>query len=305
MVTAVLTATTFRIDDGTVVRLQSLLAPDATDAPGANGNWPMAQAATAAVRARLLNRRVLIRYRRGRPDRYGRRLAHAWVIGGTRAPTWLQADLLKSGLARFAPDRERATCASRMQRAEAAARRRARGLWALSTYAARPALKPFDLVKRASTFQIVEGRVAKASDVRGRVYLNFGRSWRRDFTVSISRRQMRFFARGRIKPLLLAGQRIRVRGWIVVRNGPMIEIDHTHQIEVLRDRRSPGSQAPHSQAPRSQSPRSKSVARRSEKSPSGREPGKRIRRSPDDHHAPGDPPKKSPVRRSEPGLIDL
>ena len=33
----------------------------------------------------------------------------------------------------------------------------------------------------------------------------------------------------------LAGKRLRVRGWVMWRNGPMIEATHPEQIELLAD----------------------------------------------------------------------
>jgi hypothetical protein len=35
----------------------------------------------------------------------------------------------------------------------------------------------------------------------------------------------------------LKGKRLRVRGWVKSRNGPMIEATHPEQIELLPDRR--------------------------------------------------------------------
>ena len=77
------------------------------------------------------------------------------------------------------------------------------------------------------------GVVRDAAKVRERIYLNFGADFRTDFTVSIDRRDWRTFDRAGVDPLALEGAKIEVRGWLVSRNGPMIEVTHPEQIEPI------------------------------------------------------------------------
>ena len=72
----------------------------------------------------------------------------------------------------------------------------------------------------------------------GRAYLNFGRNWRTDFTVTISPQDMKSFKADGIDPRKYAGKVIRVRGWIERLNGPEIEVAVPEAIQVL-----PGSSA--------------------------------------------------------------
>ena len=72
-----------------------------------------------------------------------------------------------------------------------------------------------------------------AASVRGRIYLNFGLDWRTDVTVGIGKREGRAFERAGFDLLSLNGKRVRVRGWLRRRNGPMIEATHPEQIEIL------------------------------------------------------------------------
>jgi micrococcal nuclease len=67
----------------------------------------------------------------------------------------------------------------------------------------------------------------------GRFCLNFTRDWRRDFTVSIARKDARAFAAAGLDPKTLEGKRLRVRGWLAWRGGPSIEATHPEQIELL------------------------------------------------------------------------
>ena len=46
---------------------------------------------------------------------------------------------------------------------------------------------------------------------------------------------MRTFRRAGVDPTSLEGRRVRVRGWLQSLNGPMIEVTHPEQIEVLEE----------------------------------------------------------------------
>jgi hypothetical protein len=65
------------------------------------------------------------------------------------------------------------------------------------------------------------------------IYLNFGRRWAQDFTVTILKRHRREFSAAGIDPKFLEGRPIRVRGWIEQRGGPVIEADAPEQIELV------------------------------------------------------------------------
>ena len=73
----------------------------------------------------------------------------------------------------------------------------------------------------------------RAAAVRGRIYLNYGADWRRDFTVTLDRDTVQRFKAEGIDPLAYEARRLRVRGWVKSFNGPMIEVTHPEQIEVL------------------------------------------------------------------------
>jgi hypothetical protein len=67
----------------------------------------------------------------------------------------------------------------------------------------------------------------------GRLYLNFTPDWRSDFTISVERKAVGAFAAAGIDLKTVAGARLRVRGFLAWRNGPMIEASHPEQIELL------------------------------------------------------------------------
>ena len=67
----------------------------------------------------------------------------------------------------------------------------------------------------------------------GTIYVNFGRRYTRDFSVIIASRLRRSFAAAGIEPKSLEGRRIRVRGFIERRSGPVIEAAAPEQIEIV------------------------------------------------------------------------
>ena len=80
---------------------------------------------------------------------------------------------------------------------------------------------------------MVEGRVLKAARSGSRVYLNFGRHYKEDFTAVIEAKALRLFTEDKLDPLKLGGALVRLRGWVDLNDGPRIEITHPEQIEVL------------------------------------------------------------------------
>ena len=79
-------------------------------------------------------------------------------------------------------------CANELLAAEHAARAMHRGLWAEAAYQVRQADRPAELLAYRTTFQIVEGRIARVAFVRGVIHLNFDRNWRQAFSVSLRER---------------------------------------------------------------------------------------------------------------------
>jgi hypothetical protein len=69
--------------------------------------------------------------------------------------------------------------------------------------------------------------------VRGRLYLDFGRVWKNDVTATIEGKAKALFAAAGIDPLALKGRRVRIRGWLTSRDGPVVALGSPEQIEVL------------------------------------------------------------------------
>lgn len=227
-VVAVVDGDTLTLDDGREVRLVGIQAPKLPLGRPDFVAWPLAGDARATLENLARGKTVRLGYGGRQIDRYRRALAHLFLADGT----WLQEALLTAGLARVYTFADNRALADRLQAAETAAREAGRGIWIHPFYAI-IAADNADL--RLDEFALVEGRVLETAVVRGRAYLNFGADWKRDFTVSVAPADLRTMTRGGFDPTALAGRRIRVRGWIEWLNGPMIDLTHPEQIEVLAE----------------------------------------------------------------------
>jgi len=230
-VTQVIDAETLQLDDATEVRLAGIVAPRVPDAAVDVTLWPPAEEARAALASLVIGKTVEIAFSESgsRSDRYGRSLAHAFVVADGRR-TWVQGELLGAGHARAFGLGAAATCFDELLAHERLAAGARRGLWANAAYQVRPADRPVELMRYRHTLQLVEGVLNDVAEVRGRVYLNFGDDWRTDFTAGLQNAG----ATGWPSDFkALKGQRLRVRGYIERRNGPYVELAHPGQIEVI------------------------------------------------------------------------
>lgn len=209
---------TLRLRDGREVLLAGI------ETPGAD------HAAQAALQRVIAGNKVTLR-KAGDGDRYGRLAVHAFVQQGG-AEHWVQEDLLAAGLVQAAVVRSDATCAKALLAAEAPARRSKLGVWADSHYGIRASDDLPGLQAAEGRFIVAEGKVVSVRESGGTLYMNFGRVWSRNLTVTILRRNRTAFATAGLDPKKLEGARVRVRGWVEDRGGPRIEAFRPEQIEI-------------------------------------------------------------------------
>lgn len=218
-VAAVRDGRTIALDDGRDVRLAGIEVPE----PEETG----ADAARRTLDSLLGDRRIA--FSGGTTDRYGRIVVFGYP--GTGGPS-LQEAMLASGYARRAAQPVRQDCNAALIAAEQDARQARRGLWAEAAFAPLQADLPATVTGAQGRFAVVEGTVLSVRESRGVIYLNFGRRWTRDFTAIVLKRNQRHFAAAGITLTALEGRRIRVRGWIEQRSGPVIEATTPEQIEL-------------------------------------------------------------------------
>jgi endonuclease YncB( thermonuclease family) len=224
---------TFVLDDGREVRLAALEVPPlallekSETAPGA-------AAAKDALAALAMGAQLVLRRAEFPTDRYGRLMAYAYAVRDG-AERLAQGELIAAGLARVGDRVGSRECAAELLGRESAARKAKLGLWDDSYYEVLNADDPSDVLARRGRFALVEGKVLSVRQSGATIYVNFGRRWSEDFTVTILKRNERSFKAAGLDLKGLAGRRIRIRGWIEGRGGPLIEAAHPEQIE-LNDR---------------------------------------------------------------------
>lgn len=162
-------------------------------------------------------------------NRYGQILAHIVLPDGT----WLQERLVQEGEAAAMPIYEtRIEVLAPLVSAEIAARAAKAGMWART----KDVLVCADDAKRAfDRFAIVQGRVRKAANVRGTVYLNFGDDYRKDFTVKISAKTLKTLPEDirRLPEGENLSAIIEARGYVFYSGGPMIEVASPAEISIV------------------------------------------------------------------------
>lgn len=198
-----------RLADGRVVRLAGV------ELPGAAGDWDAWSQGPVRLEPDPPPR-----------DRWGR--LRAQVHGPTG---WLQAELVRRGEAVVAPQEDVAEAAlAALLALEREARAARRGIWSGGSVGPWPAER---VGAAALGYVLVEGRVASVARAGDFVYLNYGRRWREDFTARAEAKLARRLEKAGQGLAGLEGRNLLVRGTLFFENGPMVELVHPAQIEVL------------------------------------------------------------------------
>jgi endonuclease YncB( thermonuclease family) len=209
---------TASLQDGRRIALAGVVLP----APGE----PYAGEARSALAAMTVGREVRLLY--------GGPAEGPFHLRDVRRRDWLQQRLLEQGAARVRTGFDDRALARELLRSEARARQAERGLWALPAYQVR---LPGEVVAaRATGFQLVEGRVARAAEAGGRLFLEFGREWRGGFSTETPLEALPRFEAAGLDLRGLQGRLVRVRGEVrATAFGPRLRLDHPEQVERLRD----------------------------------------------------------------------
>lgn len=215
------------LDNGEQVRLVGIQAPKLPLGRRNFAKWPLADESKAALEKLALDQDVTLRQGGTPRDRHGRILAHLVRDDGL----WIQGEMLTLGMARVYSFPDNRALVSEMLTREIKARQDARGIWSHPYYEIRHHDQAKEFIGK---FELVQGRVASVGNPGNRIFLNFTNDWRHDFTISIDSQAQRLFRKTGLDPDSLRGREIRVRGWLKERNGPMIDVTHPEQIELIK-----------------------------------------------------------------------
>jgi endonuclease YncB( thermonuclease family) len=219
----------FMLDDGREVRLAAI------EVPPLETGAALDAAAKAALDALIGGDDIVLRRADIATDRYGRLVTYVYAVRDGEE-LFAQGELIASGFARVGDRVGGRACALELLKSENAARAAKLGLWADSHYDVLDAETAADVLARRGRFALVEGKVVSVRESGATIYVNFGRRWSEDFTVTVLKRNERNFTAAGLDLKGLAGRRIRVRGFIEARGGtgqsPWIEADYPEQIET-------------------------------------------------------------------------
>jgi hypothetical protein len=146
---------------------------------------------------------------------------------------WLQAALVRAGEALVVPAAWSRPCVRVLYGQEVAARAEGVGLWAEPAFQVRRADDP-RLADWAGGYAVVSGTVISVGHAAGRSYLNFGRDFRGDFTVTIDDKERAAFTAAGFAPASLAGRTVRLRGILASRDGAAMALTLPEEIEWVR-----------------------------------------------------------------------
>jgi endonuclease YncB( thermonuclease family) len=189
--------------------------------------------AASAVLTDLVGRTVALSGRGGL-DRYGRLRAEVTAAGEPQAVP-LRHLLLRRGLAEVSVRETAPGCATALLALEQKARDLGLGIWNARDYAIVHADDPAEVLGMRGRLALVEGRVLSVRQSGGTIYVNFGRRWSEDFTVTIAKRLERKFTAAGMEPKSLARRNVRIRGIVEERGGPWIEVTRPEQIALVKD----------------------------------------------------------------------
>lgn len=218
---------TVQLHDGRIIRLSGVEFPDL----GVHEAGDFSVTAIKVLEDMLLGQGVNIYQTKkkdwGRTNRMGHHIAHLERIDKN---IWIQGSLLSFGLARVRTTQRTPEMAEQMYKLEGQARNGKTGIWEAEEFAIRTTETA---PEHLDSLQIVEGTIESTALKNNRIYLNFGKDWKTDFTVSIAPKDKRLFSKLNLDPLQWGGRRVRVRGWLRSYNGPYMEINHPQAIEFL------------------------------------------------------------------------
>jgi hypothetical protein len=225
-------ARTLVLEDGRMLRIAgvesfALILKDADAAESALHRRLQEIVSGSALRVRLLSES---------PDRYGRFPA---VIADADGRI-VQEVLAREGLAVAFASGDSVPCFQEILAAEDQARRSRVGFWDGIRL---PRARPDELRPLIGRFAIFEGVVISVGNRTARTYLNFGGLWTEDVTVEIEARDRETFG-GEAALAGLAGKRMRVRGFVEEKAGPMALVRSPSQLEILGEAFRPHGEIP-------------------------------------------------------------
>jgi len=228
-VSKVIDGDTIRLSNGKLLRYIGMDTPEVRIHK--NGGWlydpqPFSLAAKEFNKKLVENKFIKVEFDVKKFGTYGRLLGYCFI-----GNTFVNAKLVQQGLAVLytrPPDVKYTDLFIRMQKE---ARANSRGLWGKLAV-----IPSTDVGNFINQIRVVSGRVLDTYQSKKVVYLNFGRDYKRDFTVIIFNDCLKLFRDKGIEPVsFYKGKYVQVWGKIRKYHGPEIIAGSPFQIKVLNE----------------------------------------------------------------------
>ncbi len=161
---------------------------------------------------------IQLLYGKERLDKYGRTLAHIYLVDGSN----IQAELLRQGLAmplRIAPNLSLVNC---YNDASLSAKKEKRGLWAMSRY------KTHDVSTLSGSekgFYFISGKVTKVSESRSSLWI----SLKNNVALRIHKADLDYFNKNDL--MSLRGKTVEANGWLY-KNNKQLRMSIRHKLDL-------------------------------------------------------------------------
>ena len=219
------------LDDGSEARVIGVVVP-VPPRESEPSTWPPFAEMMDFLGRELIGKTVRLAVEGRERDRHDVRLAHvAYPI--ENGESWLAAELVGRGLARADPGMGQGRCVAPLIDLEREARAAGKGLWQLPHYQLRDANNTAAMRADALQFVVAEGIVRDVVRRAGETYLNFGAERRTGFSALIIERDRKAMEASGLRVEDLAGVRVRLRGYVELREGPLIRVGRVAQLEAL------------------------------------------------------------------------
>jgi hypothetical protein len=145
----------------------------------------------------------------------------------------LASKLVETGNGMVRPHPGEQVCFTDLLGLEERSRRDGLGLWHDPEYAVANAEASETVSRLADRFAIIAGKVEHIGETKDAVWIDFGKIWRTDVTIVVSKKVWPRFEAAGLTVDQIKGRGIRARGVITLRSGPRMDISEPAAIELI------------------------------------------------------------------------
>ena len=226
-VVEVIDGDTVKLENGKILRYIGIDAPETRKKIKEKWTYnpaPFAEEAKEYNKKLVEGKYIRVDFDVKKIDEYGRLLGYVFVDN-----TFVNAKLLEEGLAVLYTRPPNVKYVDLFVKLQKKARQEEKGLWGNCKV-----IDASSAYKFIGQIRTVRGRVLSTYRSQNCIFLNFGKEWRKDFTVVIFKENWDYFKRKGIDPVVFyKNKMVEVTGRIREYNGPEIIVNLPEEIIIL------------------------------------------------------------------------